>query len=114
MRRRGKPGNWLATDDYTGFTRYGSDLRRDFWGNYARRPLLRNLQEIATPLDDPRPLPFYRGPDYERYSLCSIEVSPQFVGLTNVRTATNNAAMQTLDFDPGIGEMEVGCTFRVY
>lgn len=113
MRRRGKPGDYLATDDYTGFTSYASQLKRDYWGQYARRPLLRNLQEIATPLDDPQPVPFYRGPSYEVTQACAGSTAPAYVGLTNVPTNPNNMAFQVLDLDPSIPNMEVGCTFIV-
>lgn len=112
-RRGGKPGDWLATDDYTGFTEYGSALKRDYWGQYAKRPMLRNLQEIATPLDDPGPVPFYRSQNYETNQQCFAEIAPTYVGLTIVPTNPNNAAFQTLDLDPAIPNMEIGCTFIV-
>lgn len=113
-RRNGRKGDHLATDDYTGMTQYASKLKRDFWGSYAVHPLKRNLQEIATPLNDPRPVSLYRGPNYETVANCLAETAPLFVGLTNVPTNQNNAAIQALDLLPGIGEMEVGCTFIVY
>lgn len=112
-RRNGRAGDWLATDDYTGFTVYASKLKRDYWGNYAVRPLQRNLQEIAAPLADPYPVPFYRGSNYEITSGCDGEVAPPFVGVTNVRTNMNNAAAQALALDPSIPNMEVGCTFII-
>lgn len=113
-RRNGRPGAYLMTDDYTGFTRYASQLKRDFWGSYAQNPLKRNLQEIATPLNDPRPVPIYRGPSYEYTPACTGETAPIYVGLTNVPTNPNNMAFQTLDLAPSLGEMVVGCTFQVY
>lgn len=112
-RRNGRKGDWLATDDYTGFTTYASRLKLDFWGSYAVNPLLRNLQEIASPLNDPEPVAFYRGPDYEATPVCVGELAPLFVGNTNVPTNPYNAAIQALDLDPGIGQMEIGCTFIV-
>ncbi len=113
-RRGGRPGDWLATDSWTGFTEYGSALKRDWWGNYSKRPLIRNLQEIATPLDDPGPVPFYLAQDYEASPPCAAEVAPEFVGNTNVPTNPNNAAFQALDLDTALGEMVIGCTFRVF
>lgn len=113
MRRNGRKGDWLATDDYTGFTTYASKLRRDYWGSYAQKPLLRNLQEIAAPLDDPQPVPLYRGPNYESFNPCDAELAPEFVGNTNVPTNTSNMAAQVLNLSPGIGSMEIGCTFIV-
>lgn len=112
-RRAGRPGNWLATDDTTGFTKYGSELRLDFWGNRTAIPLERNLQEIAMPLDDPGPVPFYRGPNYETNRACFAEIAPTYVGNTTVLTNPNNAGFQALDLDPAIPNMEIGCTFVV-
>lgn len=113
-RRSGRKGNYLGADDYTGFTEYFSDLHKDFWGAFAKKPLLRNLQEISTPLDDPQPVPNYRGPQYEYMNPCDAEVAPLYVGVTNVPTNPNNAAFQALDLDPGIGDATVGCTFIVH
>jgi hypothetical protein len=94
-RRRGRPGSWLAADDYTGFTVFASKLNKDFWGSLAVRPLERNPQEIASPLSDPYPVSPYRGPNYETVSNIQTLVSaPSFVGNTTVRTNRNNAAIQ--------------------
>lgn len=112
-RRRGRPGDYLATDDYTGFTHYASELKQDYWGAYAHKPLLRNLQEISQPLDDPGPVPFYRGPNYETTTGCIAEIAPPFVGHTTVPTNPNNMAYQVLNLNPGLGEMSIGCTFLV-
>lgn len=111
-RRGGRRGDWLASDDYTGITCYGSELKRDYWGNMVKKPLLRNLQEIATPLGDPYPVKFYRGSTFEVTDPCEFEVSPAKVGLTNVPTP-NYSAIQVMGWNPGIGQMAVGCTFRV-
>lgn len=112
-RRSGRKGDYLATDSWTGFTEYASNLRKDYWGEYSRHPLKRNLQEIASPLDDPAPVPFYRGPQYETSVPCDYEVAPPKVGLTNVSTNPNNAAFQALNLNPAIPDMIVGCTFIV-
>jgi len=112
-RRNGKKGDWLATDDYYGFTTYGSRLKLDFWGSYAKKPLLRNLQEIASPLTDPEPVAFYRGPNYEYTPPCIAEVAPTYVGLTNVPTSQDNMAFQVLDLNPAIPNMVVGCSLVV-
>lgn len=113
-RRNQRRGDWLVTDDYTGFTQYGSRVKKDFWGNYAVRPLERNLKEIATPLSDPTPVPFYRGPSYEFTPTCVGELAPFYVGNTTVPTNPNNAAIQALDLFPAIPNMEIGCNFIVY
>lgn len=113
-RRNGRKNAWLVTDDYSGFTEYNSAVKKDYWGALAKNPLLRNLQEIATPLNDPEPVPFYRGPSYEFTPNCIAELAPFYVGNTTVPTNPNNAAFQALDLSPGIGEMAVGCDFVVY
>ena len=114
MRRNQRKGEWLASDDLTGFVTYASRLRKGYYGEMAVKPLKRNLQEIASPLDDPAPVPAFSGPSYETYPTpCIGGVAPEFVGLTNVRTNPNNMAFQVLNLNPGIGDMEVGCSFIV-
>lgn len=76
-------------------------------------PLKRNLQEIATPLDDPAPVSFYRGPQYESFTPCDAEIAPFYVGNTTVPTNPNNAAIQALNLNPAIPDMEIGCTFVI-
>lgn len=112
-RRGGRKGDWLATDDYTGFTVFASKLKEDFWGNLAVRPLERNLQEIAMPLNDPEPVPYFRAPNYEFSPVCVGEIAPTSVGVTNVPTNPNNMAFQVLNLNPAIPDMEIGCTFVV-
>lgn len=112
-RRNGRRGDYLMTDDYTGMTCYASQLREDYWGSYTRRPLKRNLQEVASPLNDPGQLEVYRGPSYETSNPCDGEIAPVYVGNTTVPTNPNNAAFQALSLNPGIGEMSISCTFIV-
>lgn len=113
-RRRQIRGNWLASDDTSGFTKFGTQLKLDYWHNRTAMPLKRNLQEVATPMEDPYPVPFYRGPQYESFNPCDAELAPLYVGLTNVRTNPNNAAIQALNLEPGVGSAIIGCTLRVY
>lgn len=114
MARRGqRRGEWLVTDDTLGWTIYSSQARLDYWGNRTKIPLERNLQEIASPLNDPEPVPFFRGPAYEYTPPCLSEVAPAYVGNTNVPTNPNNMAFQVLNLDPAIPDMEIGCTFVV-
>lgn len=74
--------------------------------------MLRNLQEIVSPLNDPYPVLMYRGPVYEKTNPCDFELAPATVGVTNVPTR-NNLAIEVLNLNPGIGQMAVGCTFLV-
>lgn len=112
-RRRGRWGDHLVADSYTGFTCYASEVRRDFWGNYSKKPLIRNLQEIASPLSDPQPVSLYLAPAYQNLPHCGAEVAPTYVGNTTVPTNTDNMAFQVLNLDPSIPDMVVGCTFIV-
>jgi len=112
-RRNGKRGQYLGSDDYTGFTEYANRLKEDYWGNRVRKPLERNLQEIASPLLDPYPVPFFSGSTYEVVNPCDAETAPLFIGRTNVRTPTNSSTISALGLNPALGEMQIGCTFRV-
>lgn len=114
-RRGGRLGAYLMTDEYLGFTRYASQLKRDFWGAYAQRPLQRNLQEIATPLEDPYPVFPSNGPSYEIIDPCEAESARPTVGNTSVPTSNQNMAMQSnvLNLNPAIPNMSIGCTFIV-
>lgn len=112
-RRRGKPGKWLATDDYSGATVYANTLKRDYWGNRSAKPILkRNLQEIASPLDDPRPVPFYIGSQYEQTNECMFETTPQYIGTTLIPFPPSQF-FPPFGFNPGIGEATIGCLFTV-
>lgn len=112
-RRNGRPGAYLMSDDYTGFTRYSSQLKRDYWGNYAQKPLKRNLQEVASPLNDPQPVNPFRASNYESIPTCAPEIAPTYIGLTNIPTPQNNMAFQVLNLNPSIPDMAVGCTFVI-
>ena len=115
-RRSGRKGDYLATDDYTGFVTYASKLKRDYWGNLTARPIERNLQEIASPLNDPKPVRLYRGPQYEVTSMADFIDIPHTIGLTNDPTPNTSPAAQANGwgiFDAGIGQMVIGTTFMV-
>lgn len=112
-RRRGRPGEYLMADDYTGVNTYASRLSQDFWGSYARKPLARNVQEIASPLGDPFPVKVYRGPDYEATTTCQFELSPIYIGKTTRPFPQNSAYAQAVNLSPGIGDMEIECTFII-
>ena len=111
-RRRGKPGAYLMSDDYTGFTVTNDKIQKDYWNNLVVNPLKRNLQEIASPLGDPFPVSIFRGAQYEQTNACDFETSTATVGTTTVPTR-NNLAIEVMGWNPGIGTMSVGCTFRV-
>lgn len=112
-RRRGRPGDYLMTSDYSGVTCYRSRLKKDYWGDWGEFNLKRNLQEISTPLNDPYPVQIFRGASYEFTDECTFETQPQFIGNTSVPFPTNAALNSVVNFYPGIGEATVGCTLIV-
>jgi len=97
-------------------TVYADQLEKDFWGDYGlpNEIIKRNLQEIANPLNDPYPVPFYRGPTYEKTSDCIGELTPLYIGKTTRPFPQGSAAAQAFNLSPGIGDASIGCTFRVY
>jgi hypothetical protein len=111
-RRRGRPNNYLMVDDNTGFTTYADRLQQDYWGNWSKYGLKRNLQEISSPLGDPYPVPVFRGSQYEATTACQFELQPRFVGKTTKPFPTSQYG-QLVDLDPAIPDMAVGCTFLV-
>lgn len=114
-RRNGRKNSYLMSSDYSGNTIYASQAVKDYWGEYGlrREVLARNLQEIATPLNDPYPVPIYRGPLYEKTTACIGEQVPLYIGTTTRRFPTNNDTVAALGINPGIGAASIGCTFRV-
>lgn len=113
-RRNGRKGSYLFTDYYTDIAVYSDKVQRDYWGDYtAGKMLLRNLQEVSVPLNDPYPVPIYSGPSYEQGVECASEIIPLFIGNTTRRTPTGSVTVQATGVNPGIGQMAIGCTFRV-
>lgn len=112
-RRSGRKGAYLLTDDTLGWTIYASRAQRDYWGNLTSIPLKRNLQEIASPLNDPEPVIDFRGPAYETYNVCDLEIAPAYVGNTSVPTSSDNPAFPALSLNPAIPDLSVGCTFII-
>lgn len=113
-RRNGRKGNYLFTSDYSGTTKYASEMVKDFWGSIgtAQEVLARNLQEIAQPLNDPYPVPIYRGPQYEQTTPCALNNVPAFIGTTTIPTPFQiNAPVSAQSYIP---EMSIGCTFIVF
>lgn len=113
-RRNQRPGDHLATSDYSGCTTYASRLVRDYWGDYgeANEILKRNLQEIAIPLKDPYPIKLYQGPQYESTGACMFELQPTYIGKTT-RPFPNTDYTRLYVLNPSIPDMSVGCTFVV-
>ena len=112
-RRNGRPGDYLFADMYTGFTKYRTQVRKDFWGSFAERPLLRNLQEIATPLLDPYPVGDYSPGTYEQIDECVLNSTPPFIGKTNIPTPIG-PAVQNAGGAVAIPDQEIGCNNWIY
>lgn len=114
-RRNQRPGDHLATSDYSGCTTWASKLQKDYWGMYgeANEILKRNLQEIANPLADPYPVDIYRGPQYEATTACDFETQPLYIGNTII-PFPNTEVTSVLGLNVGIGDASVGCTLVVY
>lgn len=112
-KRSGRRGAYLLTDDTLGWTIYANKAQRDYWGNLTSVPLKRNLQEIASPLNDPALVIDFRGPAYEYANPCNLEVAPQYVGLTTIPTNQSNAAFPVLMLNPAIPNMSISCTFII-
>jgi len=94
MKRRGRLGEYLAADDYTGAVKYASKLKKDYWGNLVENPLERNKQELVKAMNDPQPLPWVREADYEVVTSAMLQV-PTTIGNSTVRrdTSTFGAAV---------------------
>lgn len=114
-RRNQRKGDHLATSDYSGCTTYASRLVRDYWGQYGEynEIVLRNLQEIAVPLEDPYPVKIYNGPQYEQISSCQFEIQPQFIGKTTIPFPVTQVT-NILNLNPAIPDMSIGCSFIIY
>lgn len=113
-RRNQRRGDHLVTSDYSGCTTYASRVVQDYWGDWGepREILKRNLQEIATPLCDPYPVFLYIGPMYETADPCGFEMQPAYIGKTTIPFPITQYT-QLFKLHPGIGSMEIGCTFVV-
>jgi hypothetical protein len=101
-------------------------MQTDFWGNIVTKPLKRNLQELASPLSDPEPVPFFRGSNYEVIASGACQ-KQLYIGNTGVATPPSYAAEVlgyafisttvsggTVPTDLGIGDMAISTTFVVY
>lgn len=92
IRNRHRKGDWLAIDDYTGFTCYGSQLKRDEYGFLTKDPDVVNQQKYIRSYGDPYPVPFVR-PD----AVVSASNYPTlFIGTTNVPVNRQSPGFQAL------------------
>lgn len=117
-RRRGwKRGDWLVLDEESGFTEYGTEVARDYWGVLKKKSehdpvhpqlFIRAKQDpyVVNPIHPP-----LRTYNTSAYNLGT------FVGVTTVTAPTGPAThlynVQAITGDPGIGEMVIGDSFVV-
>jgi len=109
IRNRHKIGDYLMTDDMTGSVHYASEMRTQWNGLIVHHSRYeeRHPQEFVRAGKDPfavrdtRPVPDLAAP---------VNAIPYSVGVTNVPAPYGPAAHL---YEPGIGEMKIGTTFRV-
>lgn len=108
-RNRWRVGDHLMRDDESGRVHYASDMVRRWDGHFVRRDQYetRQPQEFVRAYKDPVALTNVR-PDQDTGKTCNF--IGVFVGATAVPVPRGPAAHL---FDPGVGEMEVGCTWVV-
>lgn len=110
-RNRWKKGDWLVIDEESGMTRYASQVMQDYRGLYVTQKYAdyEHPQDYVRALNDPIPVPFTNMPD-DDFHFCN--AVKYYVGETSVRTAIDFPAFHL--YNPGIGEMEIGCSFVVH
>lgn len=110
MRNRWRVGDHLMVDDDTGFVRYRSQLRKRWDGQWvdAKGFERRQPQEFVQARSDPYAVSDTRIVEAVATACNTIGV---YIGATTVRVPTNNAAAHL--YDPGVGSMEISCSFIV-
>lgn len=109
-RNRFRIGDWLVEDEESGKVYYRSQIKERWDGALVSRKSweTRQPQEFVEALSDPQALTDIR--PAETVAVAA-NVEPIFIGATNIPTPTGPASHL---FRPGIGEMAIGLTFRVY
>lgn len=105
-------GSWLVQDEESGFTTYGTEVARDYYG----------VLKLKDQMDQAHPQMFIRAkgdpyvvtplhPPFRDFD----EACDSYQGFT-----VNNSNVSVLPspaysvFHPGIGQAQIGCTFWVY
>jgi hypothetical protein len=91
-------------------TRFASQVKPDYTGAYVTKRFAdyEQPQDFVMAKRDPEPVPYNNPP--VQPSLCAAYF-PYFIGNTNIVASTNGPAEHL--FEPGVGEMKVGCSFIV-
>jgi len=85
IRNGWKKGDWLVIDSESGMTRFSSQLKKDYTGEYVSKQYAdyEQPQDFVKPLSDPRALPFSLPSDQN--FVVDVSASPT-VGNTSVPT----------------------------
>jgi len=110
IRNTHRIGDYLMVDDDSGEVRYRSQLKKRWDGAWVQRKSweTRQPQEFVRPGTDPHPPSEVRSDGFTTQACSTIGI---FIGATTVPVPSNGAAAHL--FDPGVGSMEIGCTFYV-
>lgn len=110
QRNRWKKGDWLIIDEESGMTRYASKVMRDYTGAYVTRRYAdyEQPQDFVKAFNDPQPVPF-AAPGISDFDVCVFE--EYYIGETTIVAPRDGPAAHL--FDPGIGDMEIECSFFV-
>ena len=109
IRNTHKVGDWLIEDEESGHIVYRSQVRKIWNGTYRRAKSYetRQPQEFVRAKNDPKALSEVRPAEPAAKACNSIDL---FVGSTTVPAPKGPAAHL---YDPGVDDMEIGCTFVV-
>lgn len=112
-RRRGwVRGDWLVQDEESGFTTYGTEVGRDYYGVLKVKDQLdpAHPQMFIRAKEDPYPV-YPVHPPFRQYAeICLTQQGP-FVGTTNVPAPFGPA---TELYQAGVGEAVIECDLYVY
>ncbi len=109
FRNTWRVGDYLMHDDESGLVHYKSEMLKIWDGTWRHHTNFetRQPQEFVRARNDPKALRHIR-PEPDVAKACSVR--PILVGGTSFAAPQGPASHL---FDPGIGDMEVGCTFIV-
>lgn len=109
-RNRWKKGTWLYVDNESGVTRYSDEVSEDWRGQYVTRRYAdsEQPQDFVQAFTDPDPIP-YANPGITDFDVCVFE--EYYIGETTIVAPRDGPADHL--FDPGIGDMEIECSFFV-
>lgn len=110
-RNKWKFGDWLVKDEESGITRYASEIKVDYRGQFVTKRYAdyEHPQDFISALNDPQPVPFTNTRSTE-FEVCNTR--DLTIGETGI-PAPGNGPADHLFGPKGIGEAEIGCDFIV-